>query len=326
MLRILVAGDVDDADPKNAEVRSFCAQLGQAIIDRGHVCVNGCKSELDKLVAEAADARLRELDAADADKRLISYVLTDQTPVHELGTVIRSRLSDWDLDKEMLYVPEQIRLADVAVFVGGGLEGTYCCANWMRIASKPLLPFAGFGGAAARLYDQEFSDFARKYGNRVDEMDYQALASVSSDWAAQAQRIVALAEKLSASRQVTAIMSYSQRPELEDAYDSFCSVCAESGYDCQRIEELNTIGRIVPEILERIEHSAFVIADLTELKSNVFFELGYAEGMKKPIVVTAMTGTQLPFDVKDVPTIFWDGQRKLKDDLRAKIGLMSAQG
>jgi hypothetical protein len=66
--------------------------------------------------------------------------------------------------------------------------------------------------------------------------------------------------------------------------------------------------------------TAFVIADLTELKNNLFFELGYAEGMKKPVVVTAMAGTQLPFDVKDVPTIFWDRQRKLKDDLRAKIG------
>jgi hypothetical protein len=160
----------------------------------------------------------------------------------------------------------------------------------------------------------------------IPKADYQALASVSSDWSAQAQRIVGLAEKLSASRQVTAIMSYSQRPELEDAYDSFRSVCAESGYDCQRIHELNTLGRIVPQILERIEHSAFVIADLTELKSNVFFELGYAEGMKKPVVVTAMAGTQLPFDVKDVPTIFWDGQRQLKDDLRAKIESLSAHG
>lgn len=83
------------------------------------------------------------------------------------------------------------------------------------------------------------------------------------------------------------------------------------------------MGRILPHIMERIEHSAFVIADLTELKSNVFFELGYADGLKKPVVVTAMAGTQLPFDVKDVPTIFWDGQRKLKDDLRAKIGLIA---
>jgi len=140
----------------------------------------------------------------------------------------------------------------------------------------------------------------------------------------KAQRVVALAEKLAVSRQVTAIMSYSQRPELEDAYDSFRSVCAELGYDCQRVQDTNTLGRILPHIVERIEHSAFVIADLTELKSNVFFELGYAEGMKKPVVVTAMAGTQLPFDVKDVPTIFWDGQRKLRDELRAKIGLIGA--
>ena len=69
--------------------------------------------------------------------------------------------------------------------------------------------------------------------------------------------------------------------------------------------------------------SAFVIADLSELKTNVFYELGYAEGFSKPVVVTAKKGTELPFDVKDVPTIFWDGQRGLKDSLRTKIKLIA---
>jgi hypothetical protein len=49
-----------------------------------------------------------------------------------------------------------------------------------------------------------------------------------------------------------------------------------------------------------------VIVDLTELKPNVLFELGYAEGLKKPRIVTAKIDTKLPFDIQDFPVTFWD--------------------
>jgi hypothetical protein len=41
--------------------------------------------------------------------------------------------------------------------------------------------------------------------------------------------------------------------------------------------------------------------------------------LKKKVVVTATRGTELPFDVKDVPTIIWESQKKLKEDLNARI-------
>ena len=51
---------------------------------------------------------------------------------------------------------------------------------------------------------------------------------------------------------------------------------------CSRVDETNTADRILRRILEQIERAAFVIVDLTELISNVFFELGFAEGLGKP--------------------------------------------
>ena len=48
---------------------------------------------------------------ADPDRRVISYVLSNQEPVHRSGTIIRSRLTDWELNKADLYVPEQISLS-----------------------------------------------------------------------------------------------------------------------------------------------------------------------------------------------------------------------
>lgn len=86
--------------------------------------------------------------------------------------------------------------------------------------------------------------------------------------------IVSLSEKLVSSKQVIAIMSYSEQSQLEDAYESFQLVCEEGGYQCQRVDHSNTVGRIVQEIIEKIEYAAFVIADLTELKNQRFLRTG----------------------------------------------------
>ena len=57
----------------------------------------------------------------------------------------------------------------------------------------------------------------------------------------------------------------------------------------------------------------------------MFFELGYASALEKPLVLTAKEGTELPFDVKDMPVIFWNpiDQKTLRDKLRDKIRLIA---
>jgi hypothetical protein len=50
----------------------------------------------------------------------------------------------------------------------------------------------------------------------------------------------------------------------------------------------------------------------------VFYKLDYVDGLGIKVVVTAMKGTELPFDVKDIPTIMWSGQKQLKEDLRTR--------
>lgn len=119
-------------------------------------------------------------------------------------------------------------------------------------------------------------------------------------------------------------MSYADRPELLDAYDSFKAVVEGKpfGYRCERLTEENTSDRILPDLLDRIKRAAFTIVDLTDLRPNVFYELGYADGLGKKVIVTAREGTELPFDVKDIPTIFWSSQRQLKHDLENRIRIV----
>jgi hypothetical protein len=317
-VNILIAGGFDPGAGEPEGIREFCTALGGAVIERGHVLLSGCRTELDAMVATAAFEKLPEAERAESDKRIVSYVLVGAKPIHSYGTIIRSRLADWELAKETFYIPESVREADVVILLGG-FDGTFRAANWGRIAKKPLLPFTAFGGAAAKIYEDEANEFDAKYAGLVERLEYEELNTVRADWARHAQNVVQLAEKVAASRLVVAIMSYADRPDLNDAYYTMQQVAADLGYECLRVTEENTEGRILPEILERIRRSAFVIVDLTELRPNVFYELGYADGLSKRVIVTARKDTELPFDVKDIPTIFWEGQSQLREGLKKRI-------
>lgn len=72
-------------------------------------------------------------------------------------------------------------------------------------------------------------------------------------------------------------------------------------------------------------HSAFVIADVTEKSLNVFYEIGFAKGLGRPVIITAREGTELPFDIKDTPIVFWSTLNELKQKLETLIGEVKAK-
>ena len=55
------------------------------------------------------------------------------------------------------------------------------------------------------------------------------------------------------------------------------------------------------------------------MSSNVFYEVGFAKGLGKEVILVAKKGTELPFDLKDLPTFFWETQRDLKKGLEERI-------
>lgn len=305
-------------NPADQKIQEFLGHLATEIIDQGHQLLNGCRNELDKIIAKNANARLIEIKD-DPRKRLLCYVSSNCQPVHEFGTILKSRCESWEsLASPELEIPETIQQAD-AVIVVGGQEGTECAANWARIAKKTLLPITRFGGSASAIFDKELKNFDSKYSDFLEKSEYEILNQISSDLSRIAKDAVSLAARALNSREVFVIMSFSKSDKLEDAYDSFETICKEFQYECIRIDNASLTERIIPQIFDRIKKSAFIIADLSEPKPNVYYELGYAKGLNKQIIATACTGTVLPFDVADIPTIFWENQRHLKDQLREKM-------
>lgn len=58
-------------------------------------------------------------------------------------------------------------------------------------------------------------------------------------------------------------------------------------------------------------------------RSNVNYELGIAQGSGTRAIVTAYKGTDLPFDISDIPVIFGESRSQLKERLRGHFELMS---
>jgi predicted Rossmann-fold nucleotide-binding protein len=315
MAKMLVIGSLELTDPARTE---FLKSLGAEIAEEGHHLLNGCRNDLDKIVAQGASERLKA-KGRDPAMLITCYVSGASRPVHDCGTILKSRCPNWEsLASPGLEVPETVEQTDVVIVIGGTV-GTECAANWARIAQKPIVPVATFGGSAARIYDEELRTFADKYADRLDRSEYELLNQIPSDAGRLARDTVSLAARAITSRHVFVAMSFANDPKFDDAYESIQTVCHDFHYEARRISGTDAMDRIVPEIISGIRKSAFVIVDVSEERPNVYYELGFAQGAGKRVIVTATKGTKLPFDISDIAVIFWEGQKQLKDRLRERI-------
>lgn len=108
-------------------------------------------------------------------------------------------------------------------------------------------------------------------------------------------------------------------PELEDVLDAIKEGAQRCGVQAERVDEVQSNERITDTILESIRKAEFVIVDLTDSRPNVYYEAGYAQGIEKTPIFIAKNGTELEFDLKDYPVIFFDNLRHLKDELEKKL-------
>lgn len=318
MIKILIVGGYDKDEPDWEQVEAFAGLLGKEVIKQGHVLLLGCRTDFDRCAAEGARAEAGE---AHIDERLTCYVPKGTDALYDFGKQLQSRLENWDPANGIDTIPELIEDADVVVFVRG-YKGLNQAAIWSDLAQKPMLPVATFGGAAEKLYDRELDLFERKYVGRISKEQFQGLNVVAGDLEKLAESIVSMAERVLVSKTVAVMMSYAldevTRSNLENCFEN---ACKEYDYQKEQVTELTAEEGIVPDIHKKIQQSAFVLVDLTGLRPNVFYELGFAQGLGKRVIVTAQEGTELPFDVKDVPTLFWEAdwadlQKRLEEKIR----------
>jgi len=124
------------------------------------------------------------------------------------------------------------------------------------------------------------------------------------------------------------VMEFSS--EYNDVYSEVIKkVCDEEKIDVLRIDEESGPGLIIQDITRAIHESKIIIADISPVNANVFYEVGFAHALNKPTILIAEKDTKLPFDVSSFRTLFYEntigGKRKLEEGLKRHIDAILQQ-
>ena len=83
-------------------------------------------------------------------------------------------------------------------------------------------------------------------------------------------------------------------------------IVEEFGYHLIRADKISEPGMITYQIIDYIIKSPLVIADLTDVNPNVFYELAIRHIVEKPIIQMIKLDQKIPFDVNGMRTIIFD--------------------
>lgn len=70
--------------------------------------------------------------------------------------------------------------------------------------------------------------------------------------------------------------------------------------------EIFGTGKIIEQIWSGINKSRVLVAELTNRNPNVFYELGLAHALQKPVVLVASSEQDVPFDLRHIRVIYYD--------------------
>ena len=125
-------------------------------------------------------------------------------------------------------------------------------------------------------------------------------------------------------------------PEFDDVYGVIRSTvegitAGDSHGHCFRLDDARPAGRITERLLGELRSATICVADLTDTKPNVMWELGFAMALGKPAIIITQNVHSLPFDIKDMQSIEYNRNRlsatlsgPLRKSLLDTLGAMKA--
>ena len=141
---------------------------------------------------------------------------------------------------------------------------------WPGLAGVPVLGVVKLGGAGAELYENELELFEKKYCGSISREDFEMLDQDTIEIDQLAKDVIFLAELIVMPRTVFPIRPFTK--VYKDVFHSWQDACKDFNFEVLDTEEPNSSEPILPRILDGIRRSAFVIADVTEVKPNVFMK------------------------------------------------------
>ena len=83
-------------------------------------------------------------------------------------------------------------------------------------------------------------------------------------------------------------------------------VCEECGFEAIRVDKVNQADSITQTIIDYLNTSELVIADITGHNPNAFYEMGYRASAGKPMIHLKEKSEKIPFDIAGIRAFDYD--------------------
>jgi type II secretory pathway predicted ATPase ExeA len=121
------------------------------------------------------------------------------------------------------------------------------------------------------------------------------------------------------------LMPFSDTLDLQKVYQDHVKPVLEKrcGLRCERADDIYDISGVMQSVWEGINRARLVIADLTGRNPNVFYELGIAHTLGKPVIMLTQSMEFVPFDLRHLRCIVYEYKpgsiNKLQRDLEKTV-------
>lgn len=100
-------------------------------------------------------------------------------------------------------------------------------------------------------------------------------------------------------------------------YSAISNVVSGLGFKCTKGDDSKLSSNILTHIAEQIAKSRLVIANISGRNPNVFYELGLAHALGKPVIIVSESLSDIPFDINSSRILAFDDEKDLEVKLRS---------
>jgi len=166
-------------------------------------------------------------------------------------------------------------------------------------------------------YDRALSIYLKEHGEDVTQRLFQeALMLIESGQYTETRRALM--------KSIKGRYSFFVCPfEVEDVDHNYefviKPIIEKYQFKIERADEIAHTEKITDVIIDAINKSRFVVADLSEERPNCYYEVGYAHARSKSVIILAREGTERHFDLSAHKWIYWKDYKDLKPKFEKEI-------
>ena len=105
--------------------------------------------------------------------------------------------------------------------------------------------------------------------------------------------------------------------------DHILSVCQELSLSVGRADDFFKAHAVMADVWGAIQHAKVILADCTGRNPNVFYEMGIAHVLGKPVVLVSQNERDIPFDIRSIRYILYEytprGMKTFEGMLKAAL-------